>query len=57
MKNYILKTAQYFAAHQFMKANGLELELTSAGALWCYAPLSDQEVAMLRGNGFSVREL
>jgi hypothetical protein len=57
MKTYILNTAQYFAAYKLMKANGLELELTSSGALWCYAPLTEQQLAILRGGGFSVREL
>jgi hypothetical protein len=57
MKTYILKTAQYFAAHQLLKANGLELELFSGGALWCQAMLSEQQVAILNARGITVREL
>jgi hypothetical protein len=56
MKNYIIRTDQYFNALKALKANGMELDLINAGTLWCEALLTEQQVGALRHNGISVQE-
>jgi hypothetical protein len=56
MKNYVIRTDQYFKALKALKANGMELDLISAGALWCEALLTDNQVGALRHNGINVQE-